>query len=144
MDGATKAPAHLWIIGFLAALWNGFGALDYTMTQLRHPAWVEQLTPEQRAFIDTAPYWLDATWALGVWGGLTGAVLLLARSRYAVAAFAVSLLGLAGNTLSQLLPSKASPHFDSGAGLALHFAIWAIAIALLVYALRMRARGVLL
>ena len=143
MDRSARTPIHLWIIGGLAAIWNGFGALDYTMTQMRHPAWMEQMTPEQRAFLDTAPYWLDATWALGVWGGLIGAVLLLARSRYATAAFIVSLLGLAGNTLSQLLPSTPSPHLDSGAGLVLHLAIWAIAIALLLYALRMRAKGVL-
>lgn len=143
MDRSTRTPAHLWITGALAAIWNGFGALDYTMTQLRHPAWMAQMTAEQRTFLDTAPYWLDATWALGVWGGLIGAVLLLARSRYATAAFVVSLLGLAGNTLSQILPSKPSPHLDSGAGLVLHLAVWAIAVLLLVYALRMRAKGVL-
>jgi hypothetical protein len=102
-----------------------------------------QMTAEQRTFLDTAPYWLDATCALGVWGGLIGAVLLLARSRYATAAFVVSLLGLGGNTLSQILPSKPSPHLDSGAGLVLHLAVWAIAVLLLVYALRIRAKGVL-
>lgn len=81
MDRSTRAPAHLWIAGVLAALWNGFGALDYTMTQLRQPAWMEQTTVEQRAFLEAAPYWFDATWALDVWGGLTGGALLLARSR---------------------------------------------------------------
>lgn len=143
MNGSVRAPAHLWIVGGLAALWNGFGALDYTMTQTRNPAWMAQMTDEQRAFLESAPVWLDATWALGVWGGLIGSLLLLARSRYAVAALIVSLLGLAGNTLSQLTLSEPSPHLDSAGALALHVAIWAIAIALLVYALKMRRRGVL-
>ena len=143
MDTAARTPLHLWIVGALATVWNGFGSLDYTMTQLRHPAWMSQMTEEQRAFVESAPYWLDATWAMGVWGGLFGAVLLLAKSRYAVVAFAISLLGLAGNTLSQMTLPEPSPHLDSGGGLALHAAVWAIAIILLVYALRMRRRDAL-
>lgn len=33
---ARGAPIHLWAVGGLAVLWNGFGALDYTMSQLRN------------------------------------------------------------------------------------------------------------
>ena len=143
MDGRVRTPAHLWIVGVLATVWNGFGSLDYTMTQLRNPGWMAQMTEEQRAFIESAPVGLDATWALGVWGGLIGSLLLLARSRYATAAFIVSLLGLAGNSLIQLLAPDASPHLDSTGGLLLHLGIWAIAIGLLVYAMRLRRRGVL-
>ena len=113
------------------------------MTQMRHPVWMAQMTAEQQAVLATAPYWLDATWALGVWGGLIGSVLLLTRSRYAVSAFTVSLVGLAGNTLSQLALPETSPHLDSGGGIALHAAVWTIAIGLLVYAVQGRRRGVL-
>ena len=143
MNGTGKAPVHLWIVGALATLWNGFGALDYTMTQMRNPSWMAQMTDAQRAWLETAPAWTHATWALGVWGGLIGALLLLARSRHAVTAFIVSLAGLAVNTVYQLLAPMPSGHMDSGAAIGLHVAIWAVAIALLVYALRMRARGVL-
>ena len=143
MDERRRRPAHLWIVGILAAVWNGFGSLDYTMTQLRNPGWMAQMTDEQRAFMESAPAALDATWAMGVWGGLIGSLLLLARSRFATAAFTVSLLGLAGNSLVQLLAPEPSPHLDSTGGLILHLAIWAIAIGLLVYAWRMRGRGVL-
>jgi hypothetical protein len=143
MDRSATAPLHLWIVGLLAVVWNGFGSLDYTMTQARNPAWLAQMTAEQRAFIEAAPYWLDATWAVGVWGGLIGSLLLLLRSRFAVAAFLVSLLGLAGNTLSQLTLPEVSPHLASDSGIALHAAVWAIAVGLLVYGLLMRRRGVL-
>jgi len=143
MNGTEKAPAHLWIVGAVAALWNGFGALDYTMTQIRNPAWLAQMTEAQRAWIETAPGWTHATWALGVWGGLIGSLLLLARSRYAVSAFIVSLAGLAVNTAYQLMAPMPSGHIDSGAAIGLHVAIWAIAIGLLAYAWRMRKLGVL-
>ncbi|HEX8641265.1 MAG TPA: hypothetical protein VF704_08920 [Allosphingosinicella sp.] len=143
MDGAARTPVHLWAVGVLSALWNAFGATDYTMTQTRNPAWMANLTPEQVAWLDQAPVIAHASWAFGVWGALLGSLLLLARSRHAVAAFAVSLAGLAVNTIYQLTAPMPSGHMEGGAALALHAAIWAIAIFLLVYAWRMRRRGVL-
>jgi hypothetical protein len=143
MNGTTKTPAHLWIVGGIATLWNGFGALDYTMTQTRNPAWMAQLTEAQRSWLDSAPVWADASWAFGVWGALAGSLLLLARSRHAVAAFVLSLAGLAVNTLFQAMAPMPSAHMDSGVQIAFHVVIWTVAIGLLVYALQMRKRGVL-
>ena len=143
MDGRTRTPMHLWAVGALATVWNGFGALDYTMTQIGNEAWLAQMTPEQVAWIEAAPAITHASWAFGVWGALLGSLLLLARSRWAVAAFALSIAGLAVNTVYQLTEPMPSGHMDSTAMLAFHGLIWAIAVALLVYALRMRRRGVL-
>ncbi len=143
MDGSVRAPAHLWVVGAVSAVWNAFGALDYTMTQIGHETWLAQMTPDQIAWLEAAPFWVHACWAFGVWGGLIGALLLLARSRHAVAAFALSLLGLAVNTVYQAIAPMPSGHMDSAAMIGLHVLIWAVAIGLLVYALRMRKRGVL-
>jgi hypothetical protein len=113
------------------------------MTQTRNQAWMAQLTPDQVAWFDRAPVIAHASWAFGVWGAFAGSILLLLRSRHAVLAFGLSLAGLATNTGYQLTAPMPSGHMDGGAMLAFHAAIWAIAIALLVYALRMRRRGVL-
>jgi hypothetical protein len=143
MNGSARTPVHLWVVGAGSAAWNGFGAFNYFVTQTRNEAFLAQMSDEQRSFIENAPAWLDASWAFGVWGALAGSLLLLARSRHAVTAFLVSLAGLAVNTLGQLTVSETSPHLDSSGQIALHAAIWAIAIGLLVYAVRMRRRGVL-
>jgi hypothetical protein len=143
MAASAKAPVHLWTVGVLAALWNAMGATDYTMTQMRNAAWMAQMTPEQVAWIEQAPMITHASWALGVWGGLVGSLLLLARSRHAVTAFILSLAGLAVNTGYQMMTPMPSGHMDTASMIALHAAIWAVAIGLLVYAIRMRARGVL-
>ena len=89
-----RAPAHLWIIGILALLWNGYGCYEYVMTETRNAAFLATLPSEWVTYWDSLPVWLTAAWALGVWGGLVGAVLLLIRSRYAVWAFALSLVGV--------------------------------------------------
>lgn len=143
MDGSARTPVHLWVVGVLSAVWNGFGALDYTMTQTRNAAWMAQLTPDQVAWLDNASIVAHASWALGVWGALAGSLLVLARSRHALAAFVVSLAGLAVNTIYQLSSPMPSGHMEGGAMLAFHALIWAVAIALLAYALWMRRRRVL-
>jgi hypothetical protein len=146
MDQAhnVKAPLHLWIAGGLTLLWNAFGAFDYTMTQTQNASYLAQFTAEQRAYFISFPAWTVAAWAFGVWGALAGSILLLLRSRHAVAAFAVSLLGLLASTLWQFYLSdvKAS---DIMPGVAhyINFVIWIIAIALLFYARRMVSAGVL-
>lgn len=143
MEGTSRTPVHLWIVGAVSALWNAMGVTDYVMTQTRNQAWIAQMTPDQIAWFDRAPVIAHASWAFGVWGALAGSLLLLARSRHAVLAFALSLAGLAVNTIYQLTAPMPSAHMDNAAMLAFHGAIWAVAIALLAYAIAMRKRGVL-
>ena len=113
------------------------------MTQTRNEAYLANFTDPQRAYFESFPMWMEATWALGVWGGLLGALLLLARSRHAVTAFAVSLAGLAVSTVYQYVLNSPPEEMKSGAMMAMNLAIWAVAVGLLWYALRMRRSGVL-
>lgn len=142
MTDAIRVPVHLWIVGAVSALWNAFGALDYTMTQTKNEAWLAQLAPELRAYIDSAPAWAEAAWAFGVWGALAGSLLLLLRSRHAIIAFAASLGGLAFNTVWQFGVTDGITIMGSSA-VWMNLTIWAVAIALLVYAMRMKGSGVL-
>jgi hypothetical protein len=143
MDGSAKRPLHLWIVGVLATLWNAGGAYDYLMTQTRNEAYLAGFTDPQRIYFESFPIWMEATWAFGVWGGLAGALLLLARSRHAVTAFAVSLAGLAVSTVYQYVLSTPPEDMVSGAMIGMNIAIWAIAIGLLWYAMRLRRNGML-
>lgn len=143
MEGSAKAPLHFWIVAVLASVWNAFGAFDYVMTQTHNEAYLANFTDPQRIYFDSFPVWMEATWAFGVWGGMLGAVLLLARSRWAVTAFAVSLAGLAVSTVYQYVLSTPPADMMSGAMIGMNLVIWAIAIGLLWYAMRMRKAGVL-
>ena len=143
MSPQAKRSVHLWIVGGFSLLWNAFGAFNYWVTQTRSPTVMAQLSKEQRAFIDNAPIWVDASWAFGVWGALAGSILLLMRSRFAVSAFILSLLGLAANSFYQLSLPEPSPHLNTSGQVALHLFIWAIAIGLLVYSIWVRRQGTL-
>jgi len=138
-----RTPVHLWIVGALATSWNALGCFDYVMTQTRNEAYLANFTDPQRVYFESFPLWMEAMWALGVWGGLLGALLLLMRSRFAVAAFAISLLGLAASTFYQYVLNTPPADMTGGAMLAMNLAIWAAAIFLLVYSSRMRTAGAL-
>ena len=89
---SARTPAHLWIVGILSFLWNCFGAYDYTMTKMRGAAYIATTMPGMDAnaalaWINSMPMYAQVGWALGVWLGLLGAVLLLNRSRWAVWSF---------------------------------------------------------
>lgn len=95
----VKTPWHLWVVGILALLWNSFGCIDYTMTQTRQDEWFAQMgmTAAQLEYFNAMPAWTHAAWAIGVWGGALGAILLLLRRKWAMPVFVVSFLGwLAG------------------------------------------------
>lgn len=95
----TRTPWHLWVVGVGAALWNAMGCADYTMTQVQGDAWLTsmKMTPAQIEYFHAMPAWTHAAWAIGVWGGLLGAILLLLRKKLALPVFVVSFLGwLAG------------------------------------------------
>lgn len=146
----APAPAHLWVVGLLALLWNAFGAYDYTMTRMRNTDYLSGMMPgvdagAVLAWIDAFPVYAQFGWGLGVWGGVLGAVLLLARSRYAVWAFAASLVGMALSLGYQMLRAPPMPGADAlgAAGKVMPLVIILVGLVLLGYAYRQANRGVL-
>ena len=136
-------PMHLWVVGILSLFWNCFGALDYTMTNIHNAAYLAKVPAEMIAYVGSVPAWFTVFWALGVWGALAGSVLLLMRNRLAVPVFAASLLGLAVTTLYQHVINPAPAEMRDGMMFGITVLIWAIAIALLLYARTMARQGVL-
>ncbi len=137
VEGHTNAiPGHFWAVAAVGFLWNSFGALDYTMTKLGVAGWVANINPAIVATIAAAPIWATAAWALGVWGSFAGAVLMILRSRLAVAAYAVSLLGaLVSFGWQYSVGIVSTPVLPAVIVLAVIFFWW--------YAARMREQGVL-
>lgn len=138
-----STPAHLWIVGILALLWNAFGSYDYLMTETGNQAWLSQFTAEQIAYWESLPGWLTAFWAIGVWGGLAGAILLLIRSRYAVWAFALSLLGIVVSFGYQFIATDMPASMTEGAMGIMPWAIFMVGAFLLSYSWSMDDKGVL-
>jgi hypothetical protein len=141
---AARAPWHLWAVGAVSLLWNAGGAFDYLMSKFRAEWYMSQFTPEQLAYFDNLPFWMNVGWALGIWGSLAGSLGLLLRKGWAVWAFGISLVGVAANALHTFVLSNGIEVMGGGTGiLVFNLAIIAVAVALFFYARAMRARGLL-
>jgi hypothetical protein len=141
----NRVPWHLWVAGGLTLLWNAFGGYDYTMTRLRNVEYLSRMgDPDvMLSYIDGMPIYAQIGWGLGVWGSLAGSVLLLLRSRHAVTAFAVSLLGAVLSLSAQYLGPPPPPEMTQGAMKYMPLLIIALVGLQLWYAARQRAAGVL-
>jgi hypothetical protein len=89
-------PWHLWLIGIIGLLWSLIGVLSFMLTQMNVEAVMSRFPPEQRAYFESfAPHvWPVAFWAIGVFGGVTGCLLLLHRKRLAFHILLASLIGM--------------------------------------------------
>jgi hypothetical protein len=142
MIATQKSPWHLWVVGIVSLLWDAMGGVDYTMTHLHNSGWLAGLTPDAIAWIKGFPIWATSCWAVGVWGSIAGSLLLLLRSRWAVAAFGVSLVGLIGSHFYQFT-SHAPAAMNTTSGIVFAAVLAIVAAAVLWYAVQMRKRGVL-
>lgn len=141
-------PVHLWIVGGLATVWNGFGCYDYLMTRMRDTDYLSKMMPTvdpnvALAWIDGFPIWAQFGWGLGVWGGLVGSILLLLRSRWAEWAFALSLIGALLGLGYQIVAAPPLAGAEGAMFEVMPFVIIIVALALFLYARAMRARSVL-
>lgn len=89
--GQNKVPAWFWLVAGLALLWEIFGCYMY-VSQVTVD--VAKLPLDQRAIWQATPAWSVAAYAIAVWVGLIGAILLLLRRRRAVIALGVSLIAV--------------------------------------------------
>ena len=94
MSDETVRGAHwsFWLICIAALIWNIGGAINYLMqTNLE---FVATLPETHRAIIEGRPVWATGGFAIGVFGGAIGCLLLMFKKATAFYVFIASLLGV--------------------------------------------------
>src|SRR4029450_9142400 len=86
-------PWHLWLIGIIGILWSSMGVISFVLTQMKVEAVMSRFPPQQREYFESFPLWAVAFWAIGVFGGVIGCLLLLLKNRLAVPVLLASLIG---------------------------------------------------
>jgi hypothetical protein len=138
-----RTPWHLWVVGVFAVLWNAMGAFDYLMTETRNEGYMSNFTPEQLEYFYGFPVWVVATWAIAVWGGVLGSVLLLLRKKSAVPVFLVSFLSMVVTSIYNFGLSNGLETMGDPFSLFFSALIFVFALLLYIYARAMKNRGVL-
>ena len=134
----ASAPWHMWVLGVLLLLWNGFAAFDYAMTVIRYEPYLAGHPEEFLAYFYNAPLWMYAMWGISMVGGLIATLLLLMRRRMAVPVFTLAWVG----SVIAVLYSAVNPP-PGGGNLPFAAAIILITFLVLIYFYWLQRRGFL-
>ena len=95
VNDKTVGRVHwsFWIIGAVALLWNVAGAANYLVQMMNADA-LDGYREAERAIIEGRPAWATGAFAIAVFGGAIGCLLLLFRKSAALYFFVASLLGV--------------------------------------------------
>jgi hypothetical protein len=94
---SNRVPAWFWGMAGFGVLWNLYGIYQFigTLTPAGRSAMAAGMTAAQAQIYFSLPAWMTAVFAIGVFGGLLGSLVLAARRAFAVSVLAVSLVGYA-------------------------------------------------
>ncbi|MBN8485720.1 MAG: hypothetical protein J0L50_13200 [Sphingomonadales bacterium] len=104
-----SVPTSFWVIAGVGMIWNAIGGYLYTWSKLDPAAALTQASPAMQDYVANMPVWAHLGWSLGIWGSVAGSVLMLVRSRYAVPAFLVSLVGAIVSYAAQAMAGVFEP-----------------------------------
>ena len=91
-DKTVRVHWSFWAIGAIALIWNVMGAINFVAQM--NPDMLAEYRESERAIIEGRPAWATITFAIAVFGGALGCVLLLLRKSAAFYLFIASLLGV--------------------------------------------------
>lgn len=99
MTTTNKPATSFWVISALALIWNLMGVIVYLGQAFMTDDMKAMIPKDQLAIIENTPAWATAAFAIAVWFGLSGSILLLTRKKIAKIVFSISFLGV----LAQLI-----------------------------------------
>ncbi len=133
-----KTPWHLWVLGGLLLVFNGFAAFDYIATVFRFQPYLAGHPEEVLTYYYQLPVWMYALLGGSILGGFFSALFLLLRRKIAIPLFALAWLCSCGVAVYDYIdPSPLS------GGVMSFVIILAITLLILVYMIWLSRRGVL-
>ena len=91
---ARKTHWSVWVVGAISLIWHLMGCANYMWQMNMSPEAVTAMTDAQRAIIENRAVWATGAFAIAVFGGAMGSILLLLRKRLSLVLFVIALLGV--------------------------------------------------
>jgi len=90
----TRIPPHwsFWVICIVALIWNVMGSINFSMQM--NPDMLANYPEAAQSLISSRPLWATIAFAIAVFGGAIGDILLLLKKAAAYYLFIASLLGV--------------------------------------------------
>ena len=140
MSSQSKPPIWYWVVSILALVWNLMGVYAYLNQAYASDDVLSEIANAAKDIVDPTPAWVTAAFAIAVFGGALGSVLLLLRKSLAATMFIVSLLGvIAQNTYYAFFSNQ---DMDAGpGGLSMVIMVIAFAIGLVFFSKKAKSSG---
>ena len=119
-----KIHWSFWLICVLGLIWNAMSCMNFVMQF--DSEMLSNYPDEARKLVETRPAWSTVAFAVAVFGGLVGDVLLILKRKLALYVFSLSVLGVLLTNIHTLQIST-SPNILVGSGMSLAiglFFIW--------------------
>ena len=143
MNSTTNKPTTaFWVIGVIALVWNVMGVMAYLAQAYMTEDVLATLPEAEQALYQNIPAWATAAFAIAVFGGSLGCLLLLMKKKLAKTVFSVSLLGILVQMYYNLFQSNAMEVYGPG-GMVMPILVLVIGAFLIWYSQDLTKRGIL-
>lgn len=138
-----KTSWWFWVITAFYLLWSIIGCTMYLVEHMMgDAAYIENFGADMLPLREITPWWATSGYAVGVWGGLIGVILLMLRKSLCLPFFYASFVG----AIIGFIPMIFDARFKSvmGAGdYGFMIFIWIECIFIIWFALKMRSKGII-
>lgn len=141
-NSLNKPGTSFWIIGIVALIWNLMGVYAYLAQAYMTADELAALPTEQQELYTNVPAWVTAAFALAVFGGALGCILLLLRKKLATFVFIISFVSILAQMTYNLFMSKAADVYGPGSYL-MPLMVVIIGAFLVWYSKKMETQGIL-
>lgn len=141
-ESKNKPTTSFWIIGIVALIWNLMGVYEYLTIAYMTAEELFDLPPEEQVLYENIPAWVTAAFALAVFGGSLGCILLLLRKKLATLVFIISFVSILAQMTYNLLMSKAMEVYGP-VGFIMPVMVIAVGAFLVWYSRKTQAQGIL-
>ena len=95
MTNSTNKPTTgFWVISVIALIWNLIGVMNYVGQAYMTDEMLASLPEAQQDLYQNIPAWVTAAFAIAVFGGTLGSLLLLLKKKLASIIFSISMLAI--------------------------------------------------
>lgn len=137
---ANKPATWFWVVSVLALIWNLTGVFAYISHVTMTPEAMQALPENERALYESVPTWATSAFAIAVWGGALGCILLLLRRKFATPVLIISLAGIIVQMYHSLFISNSIEVYGPG-GMIMPIMVIVIAIFLVWFSRKSTSNG---
>ncbi|MDT0551917.1 hypothetical protein [Urechidicola vernalis] len=139
-DSTNKPTTGFWVISVIALIWNLMGVMAYIGQAYMTDEALSALPEAEQALYENIPAWATAAFAIAVFGGALGSLLMLLKKKMASTIFTISMLGIIVQMIYNLFMSKATEVYGPG-GMVMPIMVIIIGAFLVWYSKKATSNG---